>query len=247
MDLPAVLTGILRINQTVGKTQPAIPPLSRLNCHFISFIYGGSALIWTPPLSVLPVKMLLFFFFLPYKVLWQPIYTPVLLFSLFFPGKHSSSHTSSREQVPAIVKFVWRWRCEQPVIMGQTKGCTDRVVLWRCWGTDWAFSTRCSSANSSSSALPAESYLSWLSSSSSPLMSHSLSEKKTKNNCSQNRVCPWRKRKEFLMCPCRGGLAELQSAAQDQLFCQRWFPFLVGSLSAFCLKMGNKSSHHLHA
>lgn len=62
MDLPTVLAGTLRINQTVGKTQPAIPPLSRLNCHFISFIYGGSALFWTPPLSSLPLKMLLFFF-----------------------------------------------------------------------------------------------------------------------------------------------------------------------------------------
>lgn len=83
MDLPTVFTGILRINQTVGKAQPAIPPLSRLNCHFISFIYGGSALLWTPPLSNLPLKMLLFFFFLPYKVLWQPIHTPVYLSSFF--------------------------------------------------------------------------------------------------------------------------------------------------------------------
>lgn len=49
IDLPAVLTGTLRINQTVGKTQPAIPPLSRLNCHFIRFIYGGFALFWKPP------------------------------------------------------------------------------------------------------------------------------------------------------------------------------------------------------
>lgn len=103
MDLPAVLTGTLRINQTVGKTQPAIPPLSRLNCHFISFIYGGSALFWTHPLSNLPLKMLLFFFFLPNKVLWQPIYTPVLLSSLFFPGKHFPSHTSCRELVPALL------------------------------------------------------------------------------------------------------------------------------------------------
>lgn len=79
MDLPAVLTGTLRINQTVGKTQPAIPPLSRLNCHFISFIYGGSALFWTPPLFILPQKIPLFFFFLPYIVLWQPIYTPSFL------------------------------------------------------------------------------------------------------------------------------------------------------------------------
>lgn len=88
MDLPAVLTGTLRINQTVGKTQPAIPHLSRLNCHFISFIYGGSALFWTPALSVLSLKTQLFFFFLPYIVLWQPIYTPVL-FSSLFPGKPS--------------------------------------------------------------------------------------------------------------------------------------------------------------
>lgn len=44
MDPPAVLTGTLKINQTVGKTQPAIPPISTLNCHFISFIYGGFAL-----------------------------------------------------------------------------------------------------------------------------------------------------------------------------------------------------------
>lgn len=51
MDLPTVLAGTLRINQTVGETRPAIPPLSRLNRHFISFIYGGSALFWTPPLS----------------------------------------------------------------------------------------------------------------------------------------------------------------------------------------------------
>lgn len=100
MDLPAVLTGTLRINQTVGKTQPAIPPLSRLNCHFISFIYGGSALFWTPPLSILPLKTLLFFFFLPYIVLWQPIYTPIL-HSPLFSWKTSPSYTSSWELFPA--------------------------------------------------------------------------------------------------------------------------------------------------
>lgn len=138
MDLPAVFTGILRINQTVGKPQPAIPPLSRLNCHFISFIYGGSALLWTPPLSNLPLKMLLFFFFLPYKVLWQPIHTPVHL-SSFFPGKHSPSFTSAQELVPDSQQIVWKWRCEQPgnrqlVIMRWTKGYKNSVTLWSTEG-----------------------------------------------------------------------------------------------------------------
>lgn len=83
MDLPAVLTGTLRINQTVGKTQPAIPPLSRLNCHFIRFIYGGSALFQNPPLFFLPLKMPVVFFFVPYTVLWQP--WPSSLIPPFFP------------------------------------------------------------------------------------------------------------------------------------------------------------------
>lgn len=120
MNLPAVLTGTLRINQTVGKTQPAIPPFSRLKCHFISFIYGGSALFWTPPLSFLPLKIPLFFFLLPYIVLWQPIYTPVLL-SFFFSSwksQYSPSHTSSWELFPRLTLFymeVKRWAACEPV------------------------------------------------------------------------------------------------------------------------------------
>lgn len=169
MDLPTVLTGTLRINQTVGKTQPAIPPLSRLNCHFISFIYGGSALFWTPPLSILPLKMPLLFFFLPYIVLWQPIYAPVLPSSLF-SRKHSILSTT--QLFPACV-FMWTWRCEQPVsaIVQWTKGWMGSAVLWSSEGlsTGWAFNIRRSSAGPSSSALPAEPYLSWLSSSNSPL------------------------------------------------------------------------------
>lgn len=59
MDLPAVLTGTLRINQTVGETQPPILPLSRLKCHFIIFIYGGYCSLLDP--SSLPLKTLLFY------------------------------------------------------------------------------------------------------------------------------------------------------------------------------------------
>lgn len=40
-----------------GYHQPAILPLSRLSCHFISFIYGGSVLFWTPPFSKLPLLL----------------------------------------------------------------------------------------------------------------------------------------------------------------------------------------------
>lgn len=104
MDLPAVLTGILRINQTVGKTQPAIPPFSRLKCHFISFIYGGSALFWTP-LSVLPLKIPLVFSFLPYIVLWQPTYTMVL--SSGNPGVLPPTYLP-RELFPASARFMWQ-------------------------------------------------------------------------------------------------------------------------------------------
>lgn len=172
MDLPAALTGTLRIHQTVGKTQPAIPPLSRLNCHFISFIYGSAALFWTPPLSVLPLKTLLFFFFLTYVLLWQPIYTPVL-----FPGKHISlPHIFSRI-IPCLslvyveVKMWAAWEPIQPSITPWTKGCRDSVLLWSGGGlsTGLAFNIRHCSASSSSSALRAESYLSWLSSRNSPL------------------------------------------------------------------------------
>lgn len=139
MDLPTVLTGTLRINQTVGKTQPAIPPLSRLNCHFISFIYGGSALFWTPPLSNLPLKMLLFFFPPLQSAMATHIHPYPSFLPFSFPGKHSSSHAYCRELVPASVYLVWKWRCEQPVNrqpvnMERTKSYIDSVVLWSTEG-----------------------------------------------------------------------------------------------------------------
>ncbi len=132
MDLPAVLTGTLRINQTVGKTQPAIPPLSRLNCHFISFIYGGSALFWTPPLSILPLKMPPFFFFLPYRVLWQPTYTLVLLSSLF-PGKICLPHIFPGiiPHISLVYVEVKIWAACEPTVCDHVvdKGWIDSVVL----------------------------------------------------------------------------------------------------------------------
>lgn len=70
---------------------------------------------------------------------------------------------------------MWTWRCEQP---GNLSSCDGQraaeIVSWsevaKDSATGSAFNIRCSSASPSSSALPAESYLSWLSSSSnSPL------------------------------------------------------------------------------
>lgn len=86
MDGPAGLPGI---NQIVGETQPAIPPLSRLNCHFISFIYGGSS--ETPPLSSLPRKMLPFFFF--------PLLRSAMATNThpFFPGNLSPTRHPKQE------------------------------------------------------------------------------------------------------------------------------------------------------
>lgn len=84
IDLPAVLTGTLWINQTVGKTQPAIPPLSRLKFHFISFIYGGSALFRTPPLSNLTLKYC--YSNPPFIKCYGNWYTSRSLFTPLFPG-----------------------------------------------------------------------------------------------------------------------------------------------------------------
>lgn len=154
MDPPAMFTGTLRINQTVGKTQPAILPLSRLNCHFISFIYGGSALFWTPPLSVLPLKMLLFFFFLFYIVLWQPTYTPVLLSSPFFPGiLVFSPHTHIIPGTSPCLSLFYVIVVLEPVIFQWTKSWTDSDVHLSVEGLSpgWAFNIRCKSTQLSTS------------------------------------------------------------------------------------------------
>lgn len=126
----------------------------------------------------------------------------------------------------------------QPLIMRWTKGWIDSIVL--CGGGlsyGWAFNTRRSSASPSSSALPAEPYLSWLSSSNSPLglwLSHLARKRQPKPALSftEEKGIPYVSSLERTCWTLTTG--------SNDFFCQRRCPLLGGRLALFCLKKVNK-------
>lgn len=134
-----------------------------------------------------------------------------------------------------------RWAACEPVIMQWTKGWRDSDVLWSGGGggglsIGWALNIRCSVASPSNSALPAELYLSWLSSSYSSLclwFSHLTRKMQPKPALSlrEEKGIPY---VSLLLIKCH-------------FFpCQRWCPLLVGRLAPCCLKGLNKLSSHFH-
>lgn len=60
MDLPAVLTGTPRINQTVGKTQPAIPDSTAISLAlFMGVLHSAEPLPFCPPTENATILLLL--------------------------------------------------------------------------------------------------------------------------------------------------------------------------------------------